>query len=149
MRKTAVFATVMGLFAATALAAATTYQLVKLYQEKEEKKNKEAEPDAPDLDAVPENATAEVIENDAVAEDIPENGAKKKDVLLKDELEEDDVPLRADDAGRDICYYLPQSKIWHSDDTCAFIAGKPGIITSTVAKANAAGKKRGCTRCGA
>ena len=148
MRKTAVFATVMGLCAATTLAALTTYQLVQLYREKQ-KKNAEgaAAPEEKKQDPV-ENAVDAVREKVTEFENTPANGAEKAEKSAEEAEEIEDV-VRADDAGRDLCYYLPQSKIWHSDDTCAFIAGKKGIVTATVAKANAAGKTRGCSRCGA
>ena len=148
MRKTAVFATVVGLCAATALATLTTYQLVQLYKEKQ-KKAAEA-PQCPPEKEEPLAAAsdAEQVAKAPVLENIPVDGMKKEEIAVQEEPEKEE-PLPFDDAGRDICYYLPQSKIWHSDDTCAFIAGKKGIVTATVAKANAAGKTRGCSRCGA
>ena len=91
-------------------------------------------------------------------ENIPRNGIENGEVAeqsspepVKDEApeEKDEELLRDGGAGSDLCYYLPQSKIWHSNDTCAYIVGKEGIVTSTVAKARAAGKKRACDRCGA
>jgi hypothetical protein len=148
MRKTAVFATVIGLCAATTLAALTTYQLVQLYHEKQKKNaSGEAIPEAKKQDAVAVN-TEKAQGKAPDLENIPADGAEKTDVSTIEEEEKEDL-TRADDAGRDLCYYLPQSKIWHSDDTCAFIAGKKGVVTATVAKANAAGKMRGCSRCGA
>ena len=78
-----------------------------------------------------------------------ENSEIPTDAPKAVEATEQGVPLGDEDAGSDLCYYLPHSKIWHSNDSCAFILGKPNVVTSTVADAAQAGKLRGCTRCGA
>ena len=135
MRKSAVFATVMGVFAASALSALATYHLMQTY----EIRKKERDVQAPK--ALPPAEQPEAIEP---AQESERSVTEAQPTVAVSE----EAPKQIDDADRDLCYYLPHSRVWHSDDSCAFIAGKSEVITATIAEARAKGRARACSRCG-
>ena len=141
MRKTTIFATFLGIAATSALA---TYHIVRLLDEKKQKAEIKAicEEAAPAVEAEGiENGEAEA-DVKAVATAVEKTEAFPEDAVLGKKEEGDD------EVAFDLCYYLPKSKVWHRDAGCAFISGKSDIVSTTVAKANEAGKMRGCSRCG-
>ena len=152
MKKNVILAAALGIASGFFAGLATT-ELLKQRSEKQSKKALEALPAPQIVVELPpeqenENSPGDGIEKEPVTQEIVPEEAPV--AVQKGNTEDEEDEAESDGGkGADLCYYLPQSKIWHSNDTCAYIVGKEGIVTSTVAKARAAGKKRACDRCGA
>ena len=148
MKKNVILAALLGT-ASGVVATLCTKELLKLYRQAAKTGTKPESLPAPQIVV---ELPREQPENEIIPQDGVENEGEAPAQAVAaqaEELEDEEPHVNDGGAGSDLCYYLPQSKIWHSNDTCAYIVGKEGIVTSTVAKALAAGKKRACDRCGA